>query len=100
MPSPELGEAAGPDGRSVPRERKDVGHRVQYCRSVAEFEGPRMPPTATFTRSDPQHLARLLERTPVGSYDKAANQLFTSVHTWLVRDDAGMVLLVDLVSET
>ena len=62
---------------------------------VAEFEGPRMPPTAMFTRSDPQHLARLLERTPAGSYDKAANQLVTSVHTWLVRDDAGMVLLVD-----
>jgi glyoxylase-like metal-dependent hydrolase (beta-lactamase superfamily II) len=62
---------------------------------VAEFEGPRMPPTAMFTKSDPQHLARLLERAPAGSYDKAANQLFTSVHTWLVRDDAGMVLLVD-----
>jgi hypothetical protein len=62
---------------------------------VAEFEGPRMPPTALFTKSDPQHLAHLLERTPAGSYNKAANQLFTSVHTWLVRDDAGMVLLVD-----
>jgi len=62
---------------------------------VAEFEGPRMQPPAMFTKTDPQHLARLLERTPAGSYDKAANQLFTSVHTWLVRDDAGMVLLVD-----
>ena len=62
---------------------------------VAEFEGPRMPPTAMFTKSDSQYLTRLLERTPVGSYDKAANQLFTSVHTWLVRDDAGMVLLID-----
>jgi len=62
---------------------------------VAEFEGPRMPPTAMFTKSDPQHLARLLERSPVGSYGKAANQLVTSVHTWLVRDDAGMVLLID-----
>ena len=62
---------------------------------VAEFEGPRMQPPAMFTKTDPQHLARLLERTPAGSYDKASNQLFTSVHTWLVRDDAGMVLLVD-----
>src|SRR5215468_10542965 len=44
---------------------------------VAEFEGPRMQPPAMFTKTDPQHLARLLERTPAGSYDEAANQLFT-----------------------
>jgi len=62
---------------------------------VAEFEGPRMPPAAMFTKADPQLLARLLERVPPESYSKSTNQLLTSVHTWLVRDDAGMVLLVD-----
>ncbi len=54
-----------------------------------------MPPPAMFTTTDPQYLAKLLERTPAGSYDKVANQLYTSVHTWLVRDDAGLVLLID-----
>lgn len=62
---------------------------------IAEFEGARMPPTAMFTRSDPKYLDRLLERVPAGSYNKATNQLQTSVHSWLVRDDAGMVLLID-----
>ena len=33
---------------------------------VAEFEGPRMQPPAMFTKTDPQHLARLLECTPAG----------------------------------
>ncbi len=56
---------------------------------VAEFEGPRMP------KADPHHLASLLQRTPAGCYDKVTNQLFTSVHSWLVRDDAGLVLLID-----
>src|ERR1700749_167838 len=62
---------------------------------IAEFEGPRMPPAAMFPAAEPQHLAQLLERAPSGSYDRANNQLFTSVHTWLVRDDSGMVMLID-----
>jgi len=62
---------------------------------IAEFEGRRMPPAAMFTRSDPKHLASLLEGVPPGSYEKSTDQLVTSVHSWLVRDDAGMVLLID-----
>jgi glyoxylase-like metal-dependent hydrolase (beta-lactamase superfamily II) len=62
---------------------------------VAEFEGPRMPPAAMFTKADPKYLANLLERSPAGSYNKNTNQLYTSVHTWLVRDDNGLVLLID-----
>ena len=62
---------------------------------LAEFEGPRMPPAAMFTQTDPQRLADLLERVPAESYARETNQLLTSVHTWVVRDDAGLVMLVD-----
>lgn len=62
---------------------------------VAEFEGPRMPPGAMFTQTDPRRLAALLERAPPESFACATNQLLTSVHTWLVRDDAGLVMLID-----
>lgn len=62
---------------------------------IAEFEGARMPPAAMFTKTDPDYLAALLERVPAGSYSKATNQLQTSVHSWLVRDGEGLVLLID-----
>ncbi len=62
---------------------------------IAEFQGPRMPPAAMFTKADPAYLAQLLERVPAGSYNKATNQLQTSVHSWLVRDGAGFVGLID-----
>jgi glyoxylase-like metal-dependent hydrolase (beta-lactamase superfamily II) len=62
---------------------------------IAEFEGPRMTPGAMFSNTDPSHLSRLLERVPRASYDASTNQLITSVHTWLVRDDDGMVMLID-----
>jgi glyoxylase-like metal-dependent hydrolase (beta-lactamase superfamily II) len=62
---------------------------------IADFEGPRMPPAAMFSNTDPGHLGRLLERVPRGSYDASTNQLITSVHSWLVRDHDGMVMLVD-----
>lgn len=62
---------------------------------IAEFEGPRMKPTAMFPNTSPDHLSRLLERVPSASYDGSTDQLVTSVHTWLVRDEHGMVMLVD-----
>ena len=62
---------------------------------IAEFEGPRMQPAAMFSKTDPTHLAELLKRVPEESYDPQTNHLLTSVHSWLVRDDAGMVMLVD-----
>ncbi|MCC7348295.1 MAG: MBL fold metallo-hydrolase [Variibacter sp.] len=62
---------------------------------IAEFEGPRMPPAAMFTQAEPARLAELLTRVPAGSYNPATNQLLTSVHSWLLRDDAGAVVLVD-----
>ncbi len=75
-----------PDSFSVGRYRLD---------RIAEFEGPRMPPAAMFTRTDPAYLAELLHRVPAGSYNTATNQLQTSVHSWLVRDGAGFVGLID-----
>lgn len=63
--------------------------------AVAEFEGARMPPAMMFPGVDPAHLAKLLERVPPSSYDKSLNALRTSVHSWLVRDGAGLVMLVD-----
>jgi glyoxylase-like metal-dependent hydrolase (beta-lactamase superfamily II) len=62
---------------------------------IAEFEGPRMPPAAMFTQTDPKRLATLLERVPPESFARGTNLLLTSVHTWLVRDDAGLVMLID-----
>jgi glyoxylase-like metal-dependent hydrolase (beta-lactamase superfamily II) len=63
--------------------------------AIAEFGGARMPPTALFARTDPSHLASLLKRVPSTSYDRSRDMLSTSVHSWLVRDDAGLVMLVD-----
>jgi glyoxylase-like metal-dependent hydrolase (beta-lactamase superfamily II) len=63
--------------------------------AVPEFGGARMPPTAMFTKTDAGHLAALLDQVPPSSYDRNRNLLCTSVHSWLVRDDAGLVMLVD-----
>lgn len=77
---------SGPGGLTVGRFRLDP---------IVEFEGRRMPPAAMFPNVGPDRLAALLRRVPDGSYDAATDQLVTSVHSWLVRDEAGLVLLVD-----
>jgi glyoxylase-like metal-dependent hydrolase (beta-lactamase superfamily II) len=63
--------------------------------AIPEFEGSRMPPAAMFTKASPSHLDSLLDRVPAGSYDRARKVLCTSVHSWLVRDDNGLVMLID-----
>lgn len=62
---------------------------------IPEFEGPRMPPSVMFTSAAPERLEHLLERVPPGSYDSGRKMLSTSVHSWLVRDDNGLVMLID-----
>lgn len=78
----------------------DIGRETLYVGRyrldpLAEFEGPRMPPASMFTATDPAHLESLLRRVPPESYNASTNQLLTSVHTWIVRDDAGLVMLID-----
>jgi glyoxylase-like metal-dependent hydrolase (beta-lactamase superfamily II) len=63
--------------------------------AIPEFEGARMPPAAMFTKASPGHLNSLLERVPSDSYDCGRKVLCTSVHSWLVRDDNGLVMLID-----
>jgi len=63
--------------------------------AIPEFEGARMPPAAMFTKASPDHLDSLLDRVPAGSYDRSRKVLCTSVHSWLVRDDNGLVMLID-----
>ncbi|MCC8971580.1 MBL fold metallo-hydrolase [Bradyrhizobium brasilense] len=63
--------------------------------AIPEFEGARMPPAAMFTKASPAHLDNLLERVPSDSYDRDRKVLCTSVHSWLVRDDNGIVMLID-----
>lgn len=63
--------------------------------AIPEFEGARMPPAAMFTKASPARLESLLKRVPSGSYDRGRKVLCTSVHSWLVRDDNGVVMLID-----
>lgn len=63
--------------------------------AIPEFEGPRLLPPGLFTNVAPERLEYLLEKVPPSSYDRASKRLCTSVHSWLVRDDDGLVMLID-----
>lgn len=49
----------------------------------------------TLVVAAPERLEHLLERVPPGSYDSGRKMLCTSVHSWLVRDDNGLVMSID-----
>ena len=63
--------------------------------TVSEFEGPRMPPQAMFPALTPLQMEEALAQVPAGSYESSTGQLMTSVHSWLIRSDDGLVMLVD-----
>ena len=63
--------------------------------AIPEFEGPRIPPPAMFPKTAPERLEYLLDRVPPSSYDRSRKMLCTSVHSWLVRDGKGLVMLID-----
>jgi glyoxylase-like metal-dependent hydrolase (beta-lactamase superfamily II) len=48
-----------------------------------------------FPKAAPERLEYLLDRVPPSSYDRSRKMLCTSVHSWLVRDGKGLVMLID-----
>jgi Metallo-beta-lactamase superfamily len=62
---------------------------------VSEFEGPRILPRELYPTLQESHLASIIPHLPKSSFDMGSKTIVTSVHTWLIRDGSGLVLLVD-----
>ena len=63
--------------------------------AVPEFGGPRMLPGEMFPALTPERFATILPRLTPRSFDAASGKIATSVHSWLLRDEAGMVMVID-----